>query len=143
MSGPRHRQPEPANGLETPAPKNTAVPSAASTAMRVGGPMEQRTEVPVESLLTEFTPEARLPKTRHYFFAGDIEVGTGKPGYRWAPGFSFINSETGNMTYPWVTKRDAQREARIDGCKAVFHATKESAIEAVRASSLAPETSKP
>lgn len=58
------------------------------------------------------------------FLRGDmIEVGTGKPGYRWVQGYYEINPENGNRVYPPVTRREAQARARRDGEKALFFDT--------------------
>lgn len=50
-----------------------------------------------------------------YYKAGPVERG---PRYGWRDGYSL----NGN-TYPWLTKREAQRDARARGGKAKIHET--------------------
>lgn len=52
-----------------------------------------------------------------YFYRGGVEVGTGN-GYRWADGYS--PNAGGNMTAPWMTKRQCQQDAKERGLRAVF-----------------------
>lgn len=47
-----------------------------------------------------------------YIRVGHVERGR---NYEWRDAYS----ENGN-TYPWRTKREAQLDARVRGCKAVF-----------------------
>lgn len=49
----------PALGSETPVERATPVPTAASTAMNLGGPVAQEAATPGEDLLAEFTPGLR------------------------------------------------------------------------------------
>jgi hypothetical protein len=69
-----------------------------------------------------------IPRTKHhhYFLAGSVERGA---RYEWKDGYSRV-TPTG-MTYPWLTKREAQRQARSEGAKAIFHHDKESARAAL------------
>lgn len=54
-----------------------------------------------------------------YEYRGGIERGNGKPGYDWHSGFSPTTKE-GHVVYPWLTKRECQRDAKRYGSKAVF-----------------------
>lgn len=63
-----------------------------------------------------------MSETITYYHRGHIEVPAprnGKPGYRWAEGYS-ANSETGGEMQPWMTRRECQREAKEQGKRAVF-----------------------
>lgn len=51
---------------------------------------------------------------------GQMEVGTGKPGYRWTTAYFQINPDNGNKFYPPVTRREAYALAKRDGEKALF-----------------------
>ena len=54
------------------------------------------------------------------FVRGDlIERGNGKPGYDWKQGYNEMNSE-GFLTFPGVTRREAQAYAKAQGKKAKF-----------------------
>lgn len=53
---------------------------------------------------------------RYYYFRGLIECGK---HFNWTNGYS-ADSENGNVLYPWMTKRQCQREAKSLGLKAVF-----------------------
>ncbi len=55
-----------------------------------------------------------------YVFVGQVERGTAtarrpRPGYRWHDAWS----ENGN-TQPWLTRREAQKDAKGRGARAVF-----------------------
>jgi len=55
-----------------------------------------------------------------YVYVGQAERGTAtprnpRPGYRWVDGWS----ENGN-TQPWLTRREAQADAKARGCRAEF-----------------------
>jgi hypothetical protein len=65
-------------------------------------------------------------RLEHYFRAGLVERG---PKYQWRDGYSRIHD--GAETLPWVTKREAQRDAKAHGGRAVFHETKSAAVAAV------------
>ena len=54
-----------------------------------------------------------------YEYRGKIEIGNGKPGYDWHPGYS-ETSESGLISYPWMTRRECQQQARSQGCIARF-----------------------
>lgn len=54
-----------------------------------------------------------------FYYRGMIERGNGKPGYDWHEGWS-ENSESGQILFGWMTKRECQKEARDRGAKAVF-----------------------
>jgi len=43
----------------------------------------------------------------------------GRPSYRWTDGFS-ETSPNGGVTYPWMTRRECQADARAQGAKAKF-----------------------
>lgn len=51
-----------------------------------------------------------------YYYRGQIERG---PRYEWRDGYS-SNSPEGFVRYPWMTKRECQRDAKARGGKAVF-----------------------
>lgn len=73
-----------------------------------------------------------MPRTLwHYFRAGNVERGA---RYTLREGFARVTA-TG-VEYPWLTRREAQREAKEAGARAVFHYT---AAEARTAAGLAPE----
>lgn len=57
-------------------------------------------------------------KLIHYYRAGQIERGR---DYHWLDGYSRVTA-TGSL-FPWLTKREAQSDARREGGKAVFHET--------------------
>lgn len=63
-----------------------------------------------------------MPKERPtivYKYRGQIERGTGRPGYAWRDGYSPDDNQ-GRPTYPWLTYRECQANARAQGAKAVF-----------------------
>lgn len=64
----------------------------------------------------------------HLFPNGNVEVGTGGPGYRWVPAYSQA-SMTG-VSQP-LTRRNWQAMARRDGLKLKFHENEEAARAAV------------
>lgn len=54
-----------------------------------------------------------------YVYRGDIEVGTtGKPGYRWSPGYS--ETINGHVSFPWMQRRECQKDAAKRNSKALF-----------------------
>lgn len=53
-----------------------------------------------------------------YHYRGMIERGGPYHGYRWVEGWS--PGEDGEVCYPWFTRREAQRQAKAEGRKAVF-----------------------
>lgn len=53
-----------------------------------------------------------------YVYRGEIERGTGQPGYAWHPGYS--EEVTGGALFPWLTRAECQREARARGAIARF-----------------------
>jgi hypothetical protein len=55
-------------------------------------------------------------KTITYIYRGQIERGA---DYHWCNGFS-PDSEDGLPTYPWMTKRECQTDAKANGAKAAF-----------------------
>lgn len=55
-------------------------------------------------------------ETITYYYRGQIERGT---GYEWRDGYS-ANSADGNPLYPWMTQRECQTDARLQGKRAVF-----------------------
>lgn len=62
-----------------------------------------------------------------YFRAGSIERGTGtRRGYVWRDGYSRLKAG-GLMEYPWMTKREAQSDAKAHGAKAVIFDTRKAA----------------
>ena len=52
----------------------------------------------------------------HYFRAGNVERGA---NYEWREGYSRVVAH--GIQYPWLTKREAQLEAKQAGVEAVFH----------------------
>jgi hypothetical protein len=95
---------------------------------------------------------AAMKKTEiRYVYRGPVERGTGR-GYRWHDGYS-ANSSTGGVQYPWMTKREAQSNAKAQGARAMFvraqesstkrhHSTKKSPAQLQREidKALSPET---
>jgi hypothetical protein len=65
----------------------------------------------------------------HLFPNGNVEVGTGKPGYRWVPAYSQA-SDVG-ISNP-LTRNHWRQIAARDGLKLRFHATQEAARDAIR-----------
>jgi hypothetical protein len=59
-----------------------------------------------------------MPKIITYFYRGQIERGTGN-GYEWRNGYS-ADSADGLPTYPWLTRRECQHDARTQGAIARF-----------------------
>jgi len=59
-----------------------------------------------------------MEPTIKYHYRGPIERGNGKPRYDWKDGWS--EGEDGHVLYPWMTRRECQRDAKARGCKAVF-----------------------
>jgi hypothetical protein len=54
-----------------------------------------------------------------FYYRGPIErYSISTRGY-WVDGYS-VDSEGGLPTYPWMGKRDCQKEAKAAGCRAVF-----------------------
>ena len=58
-----------------------------------------------------------------YTYRGDIERGIGG-SYVWRSGYSATTTD-GGILYPWMTKRECQRDARLQGSKAAFDETRE------------------
>ncbi len=56
-----------------------------------------------------------------YHYRGQVERGTGA-GYEWVNGYSsFADQEAKRgILYPWMTRRECQREAKNRGAVAVF-----------------------
>lgn len=52
-----------------------------------------------------------------YVYRGDVERGTGR-GYRWHEGYS--EDLPGRVSYPWLTKTEAQTDAKSRNGRAVF-----------------------
>jgi len=55
----------------------------------------------------------------NYIYRGEVERGTGGPGYRWHPGYS-EDSEDGKPLYPWMTIAECRQDAKARGAKAAF-----------------------
>jgi len=51
-----------------------------------------------------------------YTYRGMIERGA---DYHWVEGYS-RTGESGEVWFPWLTRRECQSEAKQQGCKAVF-----------------------
>lgn len=52
-----------------------------------------------------------------YYYRGQVERGTGKPGYRWHNGYS-ENSADGSPLHPWLTAQECKDDARRRGARA-------------------------
>jgi len=63
-------------------------------------------------------------KTQHkrYDYRGRIERGCGKdrPDFKWTEGYSETLPD-GTVSFPWLTKSEARKEASADGKRAVFY----------------------
>jgi hypothetical protein len=53
-----------------------------------------------------------------YSYRGRVERGIGGR-YVWRKGYS-ATTQDGGVLYPWMTKRECQRQAKAEGHKAVF-----------------------
>lgn len=58
------------------------------------------------------------PRTIIYYKRGQIERLT-EGGYAWRDGYS-PNGPDGGIIYPWLTKKEARKDAEQQGGKAVF-----------------------
>lgn len=67
----------------------------------------------------------------HLFPNGQVERGTGKPGYRWVPAYSQVSRSNvfGNLmsTSMPLPRREWYAMAKRDGQKCKFHKTQEEA----------------
>lgn len=54
-----------------------------------------------------------------YKYRGMIERGSLNSRYRWIEGYSADGPE-GGILYSWMSYRECQRDAKMQGCKAVF-----------------------
>lgn len=54
-----------------------------------------------------------------YHYRGTVERGNGKPGYDQHAGYS-ENAADGSATFPWMTRRECQADARARGAVADF-----------------------
>lgn len=54
-----------------------------------------------------------------YVYRGQIEVGTGEPGYKWVPGYS-ESMPDGSVPYPLMCQRDCRHDAKVRGAVAIF-----------------------
>lgn len=55
-----------------------------------------------------------------YFRRGRVERGQGFPiRYRWCEGYS-ANGQSGAPLFPWMTRRECQRDAKAQGAVAAF-----------------------
>jgi hypothetical protein len=71
----------------------------------------------------------------HLIPDGQIEVGTGKPGYRWVNAYSqlyFGEHGTKHRTQPPLTRKHWYEIANRDSCKCVFHANEAAAEKALK-----------
>lgn len=57
-----------------------------------------------------------------YVYRGPVERGTGR-GYKWTAGYS-ENGLHGGIQYPWMTRRECQRDARSRNAVARFYTPK-------------------
>jgi hypothetical protein len=73
-------------------------------------------------------------KIIHLFPNGQVEIGTGKPGYRWVPAYSLVakwSNKDGSK--PWwgtsqpLPRREWYAMAKRDGQKCKFYKTQEEA----------------
>jgi hypothetical protein len=60
-----------------------------------------------------------MKPTIRYIHRGLVERGNGKPGYDWHDAYS-PEGPNGEETQPWMTYRECQRDAKAEGCRAVF-----------------------
>lgn len=67
-----------------------------------------------------------MKQTEHYFRAGHVERGA-----RYARRNGYARVTVGGIIYPWLTKREAQAEARKHGARAAFHETETQARAAL------------
>lgn len=75
------------------------------------------------------TTAGEIVKPCLHLFPGDsVEVGTGRPGYRWVPAYS--QAVRGGFSNPLTRKHWRQVAAR-DNVKLVFHADKSAAMRAL------------
>lgn len=77
---------------------------------------------------------ASLQTIHHYFYAGQIERGT---RYAWRDGYAKVTPEN-HVTYPWLTIREAQKQAKSEGALAMFHETQDAAYAALSAAKPTP-----
>ena len=68
-------------------------------------------------------------KRLHYARVGLLERHKGLRSFWWATGWAEVLPD-GNTSQPWVTRLEACRDARADGCQAKFHQTIEQATAA-------------
>lgn len=55
-----------------------------------------------------------------YHERGGVERPTGGPRLaEWRTGYSETTAD-GSITYPWMTRRECQQDAKLRGCKAEF-----------------------
>lgn len=71
-----------------------------------------------------------MSKCIHLFPNGSVEVGTGKPGYRWANAYSAATAN--GFTQP-LTRRHWKQIADRDGQRCKFYDSKEDARAALAA----------
>lgn len=69
-----------------------------------------------------------MSTTRHVFLNGQVEVGTGEPGYRWVDGYSEVTA-TGYTNQ--VPLKDQRAMANRDGVRLVIHRTEGDARKAL------------
>lgn len=60
-----------------------------------------------------------MKKTINYYYRGEVERGTGGPGYQWHRGYSENNAD-GSPLYPWMTTRECVADAKARGAHAQF-----------------------
>lgn len=80
-----------------------------------------------------------MKKTISYYYRGEVERGTGEPGYRWHRGYS-PNSEDGKPTYPWMTQKECIADAKAQGASAQFISDSTPPMMAIRQAILLPTT---
>lgn len=54
-----------------------------------------------------------------YHYRGDVERGGPTTRIRWARGYS-ASGLAGAVAYPWLTRRECQRDAKWQGARAIF-----------------------
>lgn len=77
----------------------------------------------------------------HLFPNGNVETGTGQPGYRWSPAYS---EATGLHSYSIpLTRQHWYDIARREGKQCVFHRDRTEAINALTKPKYAPDLGNP
>lgn len=84
----------------------------------------RRTRAQVVAAARAQKPRATSPSEPHtitaieYVYRGQIERGRGSGRYGWHDGYS--QTVNGCISYPWMTRRECQRDAKLRGARAIF-----------------------